>query len=60
MGDHRLTVDIQLVGMEGESKKIDWWLNWTPDKPQDLYCELVRIAREVGLEVNDKSYLFDE
>lgn len=60
MGDHRLNVKISLVGRNGEVAKIDWWVNWWPDKPEKLYCELVRKAEKIGLEVDDKTYLFDD
>lgn len=59
MGDHRLNVEISLTGKDGETTKIDWWVNWWPDKPELLYRELVKKAQEVGLEVDDKTYLFD-
>ena len=59
MGDHRLNVKITLMGVDGEEAKIDWWVNWWSDKPEILYRELVRKAIEVGLEVEDKTYLFD-
>ena len=60
MGDHRLNVKITLTGKNGESVAIDWWVNWWPDKPELLYKELVEKASSVGLEVDDKTYLFDE
>ena len=59
MGDHRLNVKITLMGKDSEEAKIDWWVNWWPDKPEHLYRELVAEARKVGLEVEDKTYLFD-
>ena len=59
MGDHRLNVKITLMGKDSEPAKIDWWVNWWPDKPEYLYRELVAEARKVGLEVEDKTYLFD-
>lgn len=59
MGDYRLNVKITLMGIDGEEAKIDWWLNWSPNKPQHLYEALVEAAHKVGLEVEDKTYLFD-
>ena len=59
MGDHRLNVEITLSGTDGKTRKIDWWVNWWPDKPEKLYIEMVRLAQDSGLEVDDKSYLFD-
>jgi len=59
VGDFRLTVEINLAGKYGETAKIDWWVNWWPDKPELLYRELVEKAERVGLEVDDKTYLFD-
>ena len=60
MGDHRLNVKITLMGMDGEEAKIDWWVNWWPDRAELLYRELVKKAQEVGLEVDDKTYLLDD
>ena len=59
MGDHRLNVKITLTGLDCEVAEIDWWVNWWPDKPEILYKELVEKARKVGLDVDDKTYLFD-
>lgn len=59
MGDFRLNVEISLTGKDGKTTKIDWWVNWWPDKPELLYRELVKKAKDVGLEVDDKTYLFD-
>ena len=60
MGDHRFSVKISITGVDGKQAKIDWWLNWWPDKPEILYREIVLKAKEVGLEVDDKTYLFDD
>jgi hypothetical protein len=60
MGDHRLNVKITLMGLENEIAKVDWWVNWEPDRPEYLYKELVKKAILVGLEVDDKRHLFDE
>lgn len=59
MGDHRLNVKITLMGTDGREAKIDWWVNWWRDKPEHLYRELVRKAQMAGLDVEDKTYLFD-
>ena len=60
MGDHRLNVEIRLTGVDGKTSKIDWWVNWWPDKPEKLYREMVQLARVAGLEVDDKTSLFDD
>lgn len=57
MGDHRISVKVSLIGRYGQEAKIDWWLNWTPDKPEALYRKLVEKAQEVGLKVEDKTNL---
>ena len=54
MGDHRLNVKISIVGSDGKEAKIDWWVNWWPDKPEKLYLELVEKAKSVGLDVDER------
>ena len=60
MGDYRFNVKISLMGKEDEPAVIDWWLNWSPDLADKLYCAVVEKAHEVGLEVDDRTYLFKE
>ena len=50
MGDHRISVEISVTGLDGNEAKIDWWLNWSPDIPSRLFNELVRKAEGVGLQ----------
>ncbi len=60
MSNHRLTVDISLIGIDGEEATIHWQVNWWPNQPELLYKALVQKAQSVGLDVTDKTYLFDE
>lgn len=60
MGDFRLNVKISLTGKDEKPAEINWWVNWWPDKPELLYKEMVKKAKDVGLDVEDKTYLFDE
>lgn len=60
VGEYRLNVKIELAGLDGEKAKIDWWVNWESDRPEHLYKELVKKAQDVGLDVEDKTYLFDD
>lgn len=59
MGDFRLNVSISITGQDSRTAKIEWWVNWWPNKPELLYRELVKKAEQVGLDVEDKTYLFD-
>jgi hypothetical protein len=59
MGDYRMNVSISITGPDSRTAKIEWWVNWWPDKPELLYRELVKGAKQLGLEVEDKTYLFD-
>lgn len=59
MGDHRLSVEITLTGRDGKVREIKWFVNWWENKPELLYRELVELAEESGLPVEDKTYLFD-
>ena len=52
MGDFRFNALITVTGIDGETAKIDWWLNWDEKIPKRLHDELVRKAAEVGLPVN--------
>lgn len=52
MGDHRLSVEITLIGSDGETKKISWHVNWWEDKPAKLFDAMVKMAEEAHLPVN--------
>ena len=57
MGDHKLHVKITIVGEEDEAT-VHWCVNWSRDKPEELYKLLVIEAQKLGLDVDDKRYLF--
>ena len=57
--DYKLTVKIIIVGPV-KDVKIDWHLNWCKDQPELLYREIIKAAKETGLDVDDKTYLFDD
>ena len=57
MGDHKLYIKIKLVGEEDEAT-IDWCVNWSQYKAEELYKELVIKALKLRLDVDDKRYLF--
>jgi hypothetical protein len=59
MGDHRLNVDISVVGADCKEYKVDMWLNWHEDRPEEIYRAIVAMAQKAGLPINDKTYLFD-
>ena len=59
MGDYRLSVKIVLMGVDGKEQTIDWWLNWAPDISERLYRDMVKAAKDAGLDVDDKTYLFN-
>ena len=52
MGDHRINLEISLVGVDGETRRIDWWLNWHENMPARVFDALVRLASESQLPVN--------
>ncbi len=60
MSNPRLTVDISLIGIDDEKATIHWRVNWWPNQPEILYKALILKAQSVGLDVEDKTYLFDE
>ena len=49
MGDHRISIDIELMGMGGKVAKIEWWINWSDDVPVRLAKALSNEAERVGL-----------
>lgn len=52
MGDNRFDVKITLIGADGKPYRIDWSVNWWPDKPEKLYRAIIELARNAGLEVD--------
>lgn len=60
MGDHRLNVDISVMGLGGRIKKVEMWLNWHERRPEEIYRAVVQMAIEAELPVDDKSYLFED
>jgi len=52
MGDHRLNVEISVVGADGKKQKIDWWVNWTASQPSKLFDAMVNMARKAQLPVD--------
>lgn len=52
MGDHRISVEITVVGIDGKKEKIDWWLNWTDDMPSRIFERVVELANKAGLPVD--------
>lgn len=59
MGDHRLNVEISLVGWDGKSRKISRWLNWQPDRPAEIYKAMVELAEESQLQVDDQRWALE-
>jgi len=53
MGDNRMSVKITLVGVDGKQRQIDWWVNWTSDRPGEIYKEMILLAEKCGLIVDD-------
>ena len=52
MGDHRVSVKIEITGIDGREAKIDWWLNWNENMPSRLFHEVIKKAESVGLLAN--------
>ncbi len=52
MGDHRLNVEISVVGADGKKQKIDWWVNWDERAPSKIFDAMVEMARKAQLPVN--------
>lgn len=52
MGDHRLSVEIQVTGFDGNVEKIDWWVNWDESQPSKVFDAMVEMANKAGLQVN--------
>ena len=60
MGDHRLSVDMTLVGANGEEVKQSMWVNWHEDRPADVYKMIISLAEEAQMNVNDRSFALEE
>lgn len=56
MGDHRISVKIEVMGFDGESAEIDWWLNWSEDIPARLHKVLTDRVDMLGLPVEPYEY----
>ena len=52
MGDHRLNVEISVVGVDGKKQKIDWWVNWNEDRPIEIFNAIIEMAKKAGLQAN--------
>ena len=52
MGDNRLSVKIKVIGKEGKPEVIDWWVNWHPSRPAEIYAAIVDMADKAGLNVD--------
>ena len=46
MGDHRLSVEMTLVGADGKERKREMWLNWHEERPRDVLNTLMELANE--------------
>jgi len=46
MGDHRLSVEMTLVGADGVERKKELWFNWHEDRPRDVLESLMELANE--------------
>lgn len=59
MGDHRLSVEMTLVGHDGKERRSAVWLNWHPDQPQAVMDALMNLAEASGLQANwpDQFYI---
>ena len=53
MGDNRLKVDISVTGFDGKSRKIDWWVNWSENRPAEIYRSILELAKKSGLSVDE-------
>jgi len=52
MGDHRLSVEMSLVGADGVERKKEMWVNWHPDTPSDVLEALLELANESQMPAN--------
>ena len=44
MGDHRLNVEMSLVGADGVERKAELWVNWNEERPRDVIKALMDLA----------------
>jgi len=49
VGDHRLSVEMTLVGADGVERKRELWLNWHEDQPRKVLESLMELADESQL-----------
>ena len=52
MGDHRLSVEMTLVGADGKVHKREMWVNWHADQPERVLYTLEELAEEAQLPFN--------
>jgi len=52
MGDHRLSVEMTLIGADGVERKKELWLNWHEDRPHDVLRALMELANECQMPAN--------
>ena len=52
MGDHRLSVEMTLVGADGKKHKRELWVNWHEDQPKNVMESLMDLAEEAQMPVN--------
>jgi len=51
MGDHRVNIEISVVGTDGKKQSIDWWLNWDENMPAKVFEAMVDMAQKARLPV---------
>tara|TARA_R110000851_G_scaffold28736_1_gene79731 strand:+ start:1113 stop:1295 length:183 start_codon:yes stop_codon:yes gene_type:complete len=50
MGDHRLSVEMTLVGADGKQRKREMYVNWSADRPRDVIKTLIELSEESQLD----------
>ena len=60
MGDHRVSIDISVMGFDGKVEKIDCWWNWDADVPSRVYRLMIKMAEKAHLPVDYDVDLGDE
>lgn len=58
MGDFRFSLDMKLVGRDGKQHTKSMWLNWWEDIPRRVHDEVVELANECNLPVDDSTGWF--
>ena len=51
MGDHRVNIEISVIGNDGKKQSIDWWLNWDEHMPAKVFEAMVDMAQKAQLPV---------